>query len=61
MPRLDHRLTLRERIAPDQRQILLVVLQLINDVRQELGMPLLREADVTRIWQSQIQSVARPQ
>jgi hypothetical protein len=50
---MDVRLRLQDRITLQERRLLLLVMAMVNDVRQELGMPLLEERDVARLVEQQ--------
>ena len=53
MPRMDVRVRLQDRITLQERRLLLLVMAMVNSVRQELGMPLLQEQDIARLVEQQ--------
>jgi len=50
---MDVRVRLQDRITLQERRLLLLVMAMVNSVRQELGMPLLQEQDIARLVEQQ--------
>jgi hypothetical protein len=52
MPRLDHRLANHQRLTPRERALVLLMRDLVNDVRTQAGMaPLTRAEMDERLWE----------
>lgn len=52
MPRLDHRVANHQRLTPRERALVLLMRELVNEVRLEAGMvPLTRAEMEHRLWE----------
>jgi hypothetical protein len=52
MPRLDHRVASQQRLTPRERALVLLMRELVNDVRTQAGLGPVSEAEMEhRLWE----------
>jgi hypothetical protein len=59
MPRLDHRVALRQRLTSSERALVLLLRDLVNDVRTQAAMPPLSRAEIEARLVQILRSTAR--
>jgi hypothetical protein len=59
MPRLDHRVSLRHRLTPSERALVLLFRELVNDVRVQVDLPLLTEPEIEARLVPMLRNTAR--